>query len=258
MPSTDGAPNRRLTTEELLLLWVANQNPAFMRYDDLFDDHELAMTTDYPRVVAAIRKQSAKEAARADGLDLVERLLEPARQSPDSLGGQLRWMRDHWSDIVDDDLLARLTWSLDVLRRSRSPPSAHGPATMAVAADIVESAALAGFGGQEEPESFSQDLDWMPGLVLMAKSTYVWLDQLSRTLWPCHPDPGWHPRRGAGPAARLGLHRPVAHRPLGAQQCVPAHQADPGQPGRGRLCVLAHGLPHRRRPGWRGRLARPA
>ncbi len=50
-----------------------------------------------------------------------------------------------------------------------------------MAGDTVESAALAGFGGQEEPESFSQDLDWMPGLVLMAKSTYVWLDQLSRT-----------------------------------------------------------------------------
>ena len=77
---TDGAPNRQLTTEELLLLWVANQNPAFMRYDDLFDDRDLAASTDYPRVVAAIRKQSAKEAERPDGQDLVERLLEPGRQ----------------------------------------------------------------------------------------------------------------------------------------------------------------------------------
>ncbi len=54
---TDDAPNELLTTEELLLLWVANRNPAFMRYDDLFDEQELADTTDYPRVVAAIRKQ---------------------------------------------------------------------------------------------------------------------------------------------------------------------------------------------------------
>ena len=33
----------------------------------------------------------------------------------------------------------------------------------------------------EEPEAFSSDSAWMPRVVLMAKSTYVWLDQLSRT-----------------------------------------------------------------------------
>jgi len=32
----------------------------------------------------------------------------------------------------------------------------------------------------EEVDAFSPDQDWMPNLVLMAKSTYVWLDQLSR------------------------------------------------------------------------------
>ncbi len=32
----------------------------------------------------------------------------------------------------------------------------------------------------DEPEAFSSDSAWMPRVVLMAKSTYVWLDQLSR------------------------------------------------------------------------------
>jgi glycosidase len=32
----------------------------------------------------------------------------------------------------------------------------------------------------EAPEQFSEDEDWMPRLVLLAKSTYVWLHQLSR------------------------------------------------------------------------------
>ncbi len=37
------------------------------------------------------------------------------------------------------------------------------------------------FIGQEfEPEAFSQDLDWMPRLVLLAKNSFVWLDQLSK------------------------------------------------------------------------------
>src|SRR4029079_12910158 len=33
----------------------------------------------------------------------------------------------------------------------------------------------------DEPEAFSSDSAWMPRVVLIAKSTYVWLDQLSRT-----------------------------------------------------------------------------
>ena len=32
----------------------------------------------------------------------------------------------------------------------------------------------------EESERFSQDQEWMPTTVLIAKSTYVWLEQLSR------------------------------------------------------------------------------
>src|SRR6185369_10320227 len=31
-----------------------------------------------------------------------------------------------------------------------------------------------------EPANFSPDLGWMPNVVLVAKSIYVWLDQLSR------------------------------------------------------------------------------
>jgi len=35
--------------------------------------------------------------------------------------------------------------------------------------------------GTEEYERFSADSSWMPRVVLLAKSTYVWLDQLART-----------------------------------------------------------------------------
>ncbi len=179
---TDGAPNRQLTTEEMLLLWVANRNPAFMRFDDLFDDRELVASTDYQRVVGAIRKQTAKDADRTGGQDLIERLLEPGRQEPDSLAHQLRWIRDHWADIVDYELLDRLTQGLDTLAEEQAASERTWHAHDATATETVEAAALVGFSGTaDEPESFSRDLDWMPDMVLMAKSTYVWLDQLSRS-----------------------------------------------------------------------------
>ena len=202
---TDGAPNRQLTTEELLLLWVANQNPAFMRYDDLFDEPDLAASTDYPRVVAAIRKQTAKDAEGATARTSWSGCWSPPGRHPTRLAGQLRWIRDNWPDIVDDDLLRAADPEPRRARRGAGRRRArldrprrrwrrHGRVGRA---GRVRRA-------QEEPESFSQDLDWMPGLVLMAKSTYVWLDQLSRTLRPRHPDARRHPRRGARPAARAG------------------------------------------------------
>ena len=39
-----------------------------------------------------------------------------------------------------------------------------------------------------EYERFSPDVDWMPRTVMLAKSIYVWLDQLSRCISP----PGAH------------------------------------------------------------------
>ena len=92
----------------------------------------------------------------------------------------------------------------------------------------------------------------------MAKSTYVWLDQLSRPLRPRHPDARRDPRRGARHARALGRHRPVAHRAVAAVRRLGADQADARQPRRRRLGLLARRLPDRRRPRRRGGLREPA
>jgi glycosidase len=177
---TDGTPNRVLSLQELLLLWAANQNPAFMRYGELFDDSELEDSTDYQRIVDELRQGSAGD-QQGGGRDLVERLLAPARAAPDSLTDQLRWIREQWGELLDEDLQDRLTTSLDVLaEEDQAAKRAFEQATGGVGQPAVDTAALHAFEGEPEPEAFSPDQDWMPELVLLAKSTYVWLDQLSR------------------------------------------------------------------------------
>ncbi len=115
-----------------------------------------------------------------EGRSLVELLRQPATAAPGSLADQLRWIRDNWAGLfggIIDDLLDRLLVALDVLAEEK------------MAADRSWFAAHdAGAGGPAEvyhydpgeEERFSEDRDWMPRLVLIAKSTYVWLDQLSR------------------------------------------------------------------------------
>ena len=100
---------------------------------------------------------------------------------PHSLAAQLRWIRDHWAGWLDDaDLLDRRP-SAGLLDEDERAAWLRGPARSAPAGR-PRPRRSAGFGGlDDEPEAFSPDHDWMPELVLMAKTTYVWLDQLSRT-----------------------------------------------------------------------------
>src|SRR6202789_2050104 len=44
---TEGRPNREIAFEEMLLLWIANSNPAFVPFRRLFDDKLLKQQTAY-------------------------------------------------------------------------------------------------------------------------------------------------------------------------------------------------------------------
>ena len=161
----------------------------------------------------------------------------PARAAPTSLIGQLRYIREHWAGLLGDALESP---AAPARHRDRHPGRRGARRCTCGSAAGRRRVRRGGpppsfTGAGEEPEAFSSDSAWMPRLVLIAKSTYVWLDQLSRALRSRHPDARCDPRRGAGPARALGHHRAVADRPVGALGRVGADQADARQPGRGRL-----------------------
>ncbi|MEA2676909.1 MAG: hypothetical protein QOJ81_1050, partial [Chloroflexota bacterium] len=186
--STDGTPNRQIALEELLMVWLANGNPAFGQYEELFEDTPLADRSAYDQVIEGLRDYFRTQPGFGpDGDDLITLLQRPAREAGGSLADQLRWINGSWG-FVADRLGDFLTIGLDVLREDeraqwmRFNPNDGGAAVFGGGAD-ADSGALHGFGDAAEaeaPERFSQDLDWMPRVTLLAKSTYVWLDQLSR------------------------------------------------------------------------------
>jgi len=179
---TDGVPNREIVLEEMLLLWLANMNPAFAPYGELFDDTPLEIGSAY---AAAIRGLDdffkAQPGFGPDDDDLVTLLRRPALEAPAELSAQLAWMRDKWG-FATASLGDRLSISLDVLTEEERAAWMRFHATHGgPVAEGGDASALHGFGELgNETERFSPDLDWMPRLVLIAKSTYVWLDQLAR------------------------------------------------------------------------------
>jgi glycosidase len=173
---------REAALEELALAALGAANPATAAYRELIDDEVL----DEPaqrRLVDALsgadlRPDEPDPDRAAPARTLMARLREPMLAAPQSLAAQLRWIRMHWAGWLEDaDLLSidRHLGRLDEVERAAwlRARRAGGPGD-------TDAAALAGFGLEDEPEAFSEDRDWMAELVLVAKSTYVWLAQLSR------------------------------------------------------------------------------
>ncbi len=167
---TAGVPHRQILLEELLMLWLANENPAFVPFLELFDDTALVRETAYREVIAELHQFfETQPSFGPDHQNLVDMLQSPAQAVPHSLSGQLEYIRSRWGYLLGD-YLYRLLSSLDLIKEEEKA-SFLGPGPSRVYD-------FSGMG--PDPERFSPDKDWMPSVVLLAKNTYVWLDQLSK------------------------------------------------------------------------------
>jgi glycosidase len=206
--STDGVPHKAAALEELLLLWTANRNEAFKPFEELFEDKTLAEKTVYREVTKRLPDYFASrplipiEGAKA--VSLLDLLRKPAVDSPRSLSDQLALIRKLWKPVLGDSLDRFLLMAGEILHEEElaiwalyNPPDPEAEARAAEAAraaaarrrdhggqqwgGVVSTAEVPTFGDPaHEYEKFSPDTAWMPNTVLIAKSTYVWLAQLSK------------------------------------------------------------------------------
>ena len=149
------------------------------RFASSIDDRPLEAATRYRQAISRLEVVFEGEPSYGpDAISLIELLRTPARHAPTSLAGQLRYIREHWAALLGEGLaalLGRLDLALGILAEEERALHLRFGGTGGRTERPSFKAAL------EEPEAFSSDSAWMPRVVLMAKSTYVWLDQLSRT-----------------------------------------------------------------------------
>lgn len=170
--TVEDVSGRDVALEEILMLHMGNQNPAYAPAVELFDEQILREDTIYPSVLSEIERFFETQPAFGPGDEsLLDLLRAPARAHPNDLFAQLEYVRTRWGTLIGP-LLDRITRSLDVMKEERKGRF-FGPG---------ESAVLE-FGdtdGGDDYARFSPDREWMPRAVIIAKSTLVWLDQLSR------------------------------------------------------------------------------
>ena len=178
-------PHRVMAIEELLMLRLANENPAIEPFRELLDDRMLPARAACNDVLAAVERWLVLRPRYGPFKQtLIDMLRSPAREHPESLTAQLEYIRRHWGYLLGD-LMVRLLTGIDVLaEEAQARWMRLNPADWSRLRDSGQDSILrfgSSGGGDSEPERFTPDRDWMPRVVLLAKSAFVWLDQLSKT-----------------------------------------------------------------------------
>ena len=183
----EGVSNRQIAVESLMLLYLANLNPALGRFRDLFDDTPLAETR-YPEVVTGLETFFAGEPDAGTGQKLFDLLRAPMDGAPTSLESQLGGLRERLSTLGlsvggIEALFRDALRAGDTLREEQKVSFGGGPGPTEIIDPVAASQARRGGAAgfvPDEYEAFSQDSSWMPRVVMLAKSTFVWLGQLSK------------------------------------------------------------------------------
>ncbi|MBJ94827.1 MAG: hypothetical protein CMP23_10205 [Rickettsiales bacterium] len=180
------------STDRLLLLGAQAENPALNGMESALAFNRIREHGPAAEALRAVRKADR-------GLPVPEGFTEaasmalgrPARECPDQLLGQLNWMLESWAEHLSAgtlqlSLLARDLLTEENCARLPGPGPAQAPGlshqqAFGTTGDWQHGAARPGSPGYVDGQaSFSEDSDWMPRLVMMAKHSYVWLAQLSK------------------------------------------------------------------------------
>ncbi|MFA8341557.1 MAG: alpha-amylase family glycosyl hydrolase [Rhodothermaceae bacterium] len=189
---TPDRPNLARSLEELVLLYFCNFNPANEKLKEFFNENLLANTDSYRWIIFQIDKFFAESEPIKNGKDIFTFLKEPIINHPDDIEAQLEFIINNWTDIIDRDIINEILKGKDLLKEEKTFGGFGGQAPTFVPdysgeSSINTSLGKSGFNygkdshkDYQEEEKFTQDIHWMPQVVLLAKNIYVWLDQVSK------------------------------------------------------------------------------
>jgi len=166
---------RQALHKSILLILLAEDNPAIRKADGIFTTAELRTSPLYKPLQRVIESFfDTQSDSFSTGKSLLNMLRSPASFHPDSIHKQLTYIIQNWESILGETFLKDLLTSLDRLKEEQihhwfgsgypENPLGYELDSSQLNPDIVQ---------------FSDDLFWMPRVILLAKNVFVWMDQLS-------------------------------------------------------------------------------
>lgn len=157
---------------------VLTNNPALMSAAGVLVEPQGLV---FPKEAGALQSLIGSYTRTIDGKighsdedDIFDFLTKPARLYPNSLSEQIQYILREWADLLSDELKLLLQSGLDFIHQEEKDHGGFGNGGGAPM-EVPDYSGL-----DNEYEAFSNDLDWMPRVVMIAKCTLVWLDQLSK------------------------------------------------------------------------------
>ncbi len=156
---------------------VMLQNPALMAASKPFVSPDSIIYPPEFKALSSILSSYVKDDLRngkPNTDDIFTMLQLPARLYPNSLEEQIRYILREWGSLLPFELVKLLETSLDYIHeeeKDRGGVGGGGGPTQVINYSESE---------LNEYEAFSDDSNWMPRVVMIAKCTLVWLDQLSK------------------------------------------------------------------------------
>ena len=194
--TTLGRSHMAIACEELLMLHLDASNPANKKILAFFDPTSLSDPDAFNHVVQQAERFFLKEPPYGpDNLDVISLLRAPMLTSPNDLNGQLEYILANWKVFLPESVISKILVGQDLMKEDilLAGGAGGGMPTMAPQyKGTMEGAgdfrlgksgyqyALDAYKDYEEYEAFTSDSDWMPRVVMLAKNTWVWLDQLSK------------------------------------------------------------------------------
>jgi hypothetical protein len=194
---TEGRANSHICLEEIVMLFFANYNPANKKLKEFFDDKHLDDPVTFRRMIDELEDFFEDQPGFGpDDQDIFSLFKTPILNAPEDISKQIDFILEKWKKFLPENILNQLLKSKDLLRedvRFDTMGGNGGPPTIAPRyKGMGDDAGMFTMGKSgykyleeaekdyEEHEAVYPDVHWMPSVVMLAKNTWVWLDQLSK------------------------------------------------------------------------------
>ncbi len=195
-------PNSEIIFEEMLLLYLENYNPALAKLKELFDETPLKNTGYYEKAIQqSVLYFESEKPVGISKESLIAYLLKPIKENPQSIDLQLKFIMENWN--VSERIVLKILGGMDLVYEDSKLFVVHGlkggspevPVYNFYTEEEKRQLLLKQQLGSQgkfitiddvsnsylfEEEQFTEDTDWMPRVVMIAKNAFVWLDQLSK------------------------------------------------------------------------------
>ena len=193
--TTSGRSNQNLVIQEAMMLFFNNFNPANKKLKELFDEKYLEDPLLFRQFIDHLEDFFEEQPPYGPkNQDIFDLFKTPILSSPDDISKQIDFITEKWESLLSEKIRLTLLKSKDLLKEDvRFDTMGGDPLTAApVYKGMADDASRFSLGKSgykyaedseadyEEPEQFTDDVHWMPSVVMIAKNSYVWLDQLSK------------------------------------------------------------------------------